>query len=304
MRKPILVTGSHRSGTTWTGNMLAVAPRTQYVHEPFNINTLPDSDSLFTKWYQYVCKENECHYREALSKLITYDYPLVHNLAKAKTAKDIARTAREQGKLLRCRFRNCTPIVKDPIALFSADWLSTTFDMNVVVMIRHPAAFCSSLKLKNWRYNFSHFLEQPLLMERYLRRFEDDIREYAENEQDIISQAILLWNCIYYTVSIYQNEHPEWLFVKHEALSSHPVNQFRKIYRFLDLEFTSKAKLSILDSSGVHNPTEQQPDSEFVRNSKENILNWRKRLTQNEIKRIEEGTHEVSKLFYTENEWH
>ena len=33
---PILVTGSHRSGTTWAGQMLATAPGIGYIHEPFN----------------------------------------------------------------------------------------------------------------------------------------------------------------------------------------------------------------------------------------------------------------------------
>ena len=31
---PILVTGSHRSGSTWVGKMLSVAPHVAYIHEP------------------------------------------------------------------------------------------------------------------------------------------------------------------------------------------------------------------------------------------------------------------------------
>ena len=36
---PILVTGAHRSGTTWVGKMLALAPGIGYVHEPFSPRT-------------------------------------------------------------------------------------------------------------------------------------------------------------------------------------------------------------------------------------------------------------------------
>ena len=32
--KPILVTGSHRSGSTWVGKMLATSPSVNYIHEP------------------------------------------------------------------------------------------------------------------------------------------------------------------------------------------------------------------------------------------------------------------------------
>ena len=41
--RPILVTGAHRSGTTWVGKMLALAPGVGYVHEPFSPLTRPGS---------------------------------------------------------------------------------------------------------------------------------------------------------------------------------------------------------------------------------------------------------------------
>ena len=46
--RPILVTGSHLSGTTWVGRMIAVSPCVAYLHEPFNLNSnqldsLPES---------------------------------------------------------------------------------------------------------------------------------------------------------------------------------------------------------------------------------------------------------------------
>jgi len=302
-RKPTLVTGSHRSGTTWTGKMLALAPKTVYIHEPFNINNSDVIESSFINWFQYVCEENSCQHKEELRKIFTYYYPLRFNLSKARSFRDIKKIARDQSKLLYYRANSYTPIVKDPIAVFSAGWLSETFNMNVLVMIRHPAAFCSSLKLKGWKYDFSNFLKQPLLMKQFLKKFEDDIREYAANEKDIISQAILLWNCIHHTVNIYKDKYPEWIFVKHEELSSDPVAQFRKIYASLNLEFTPKAQSCILDSSSAHNPTEQVSGNEFIRNSKANIYNWKNRLTLTEIERIKESTIDISKLFYTKYEW-
>ncbi len=37
---PILVTGTHRSGTTWVGKMLAAGPSTAYISEPCEGDTL------------------------------------------------------------------------------------------------------------------------------------------------------------------------------------------------------------------------------------------------------------------------
>jgi len=64
--------------------------------------------------------------------------------------------------------------------------------MNVSVLKRHPIAFCSSLRITNWRFPFDDFLNQPLRMDRYLSVFEDEIREAIENEEDTIDQAIVL----------------------------------------------------------------------------------------------------------------
>lgn len=72
--------------------------------------------------------------------------------------------------------------------------------MNVLVQVRHPAAFCSSLKVKDWEFDFNNFLRQPLLIENYLYPFRDEIQEFAERKRNIIEQGILLWNCIHHTI--------------------------------------------------------------------------------------------------------
>ncbi len=299
-----MVTGSHRSGSTWAGKMLAASPHTAYIHEPFNINhRCKWTSSPFKNWFQYICEENSDHYEALLDRVVHYKYPLGDNLVKVRGARDVAKITRDQGMSLLHKINKDTPIVKDPIALFSADWLSRTFDMNVLVMIRHPAAFCSSLKLKDWKFDFNNFLDQPLLINRYLGKFEEEICECAQNEKDIIHQAILLWNCIHYTINIYRKNHPEWLFVRHEDLSLDPVTQFHLIYEKFGLEFTHQTKAIILESSDIHNPIEQNSANEFKRNSKENIYNWKNRLSQNEIVRIKEKTSEISNLFYAEHEW-
>lgn len=38
------------------------------------------------------------------------------------------------------------PLVKDPFALFSAEWFADNFDAEVIVIVRHPAAVVSSIK--------------------------------------------------------------------------------------------------------------------------------------------------------------
>jgi hypothetical protein len=303
-RKPILVTGSHRSGTTWAGRNLALAPYTCYIHEPFNVGIkISVIDCPLSYWYQYICKENASQYKSALDKVLHHQYPLLSNLTKASTVRNMGKILRDQVLTLSNKIRGNTPVVKDPIAFFSAEWLSKIYEMNVLVMIRHPAAFCSSLKVKNWRFDFNNFLDQPLLMDRYLGAFEDEISRFAQEERSVIDQAILLWNCIHHTVKVYQQEHPEWLFVRHEDLSNEPLVNFESIYNKFGLDFTPRVKSGILESSGSHNPTEQSPGNEFKRNSKENIKNWKNRLSPEEIDSIKFKTSELSSIFYEDDDW-
>lgn len=301
-RKPILVTGSHRSGTTWAGKNLALAPNTGYIHEPFNIDIhLGVVGKPFRHWFQYISDENfpgQYQYKEALDRVIGYRYPLLDNLARNRTLKGAKRIWKDQKHTLIHKMKSNTPIVKDPIAFFSADWLARRYDMNVLVMIRHPAAFCSSLKIKKWAFNFNNFLAQPLLMERYLSPFEDEIRACAQEEKDIIDQGILLWNCIHHTVAVYQREHPEWVFARHEDLSSDPEGYFESIFQKFELDFTPEVKAAITQNSGSHNPAEQQADDEFKRDSKKNITNWKTRLSAEEIAHILDKTRAISSTFY------
>lgn len=302
--KPILVTGSHRSGTTWTGRMLSAAPRVAYIHEPFNFELNHGiQPNPFNCWFQYICDENAGKYIPYLDKVIYGTYPLVNTHAEIKSARDLARIMRDCSLHLWHQIYKYRILMKDPIALFSADWLYKKYNMNVLVLIRHPAAFCSSLKIKNWEFDFSNFTRQPLLMEKYLYPFEKEIHEFTTNKKNIIEQGILLWKCFHSTIKIYQEKYPQWLFVRHKDLSADPINQFRPIYKELGLEFTQKVKEVIHANSGSQNPVEQNEENEFIRNSKKTIRNWMTRLSQEEIRQIRLKTSEIASSFYTDKDW-
>ena len=133
---------------------------------------------------------------------------------------------------------NVRPLIKDPIAIMSADWIASKFNMDVLVLIRHPAAFAGSLKKTNWFFPFSHFLKQPSLMNSHLYPFEAEIRTFAKKKQDIIEQAVLLWKIIHYMILKYRAEHRDWIFIQHEDLSQDPLHYFRILFGRLNLEFS------------------------------------------------------------------
>ena len=58
--KPILVTGSHRCGSTWIGKVIATSPSVDYIHEPFNGMCRPGKCSVkFPHTFTYITDNNE-----------------------------------------------------------------------------------------------------------------------------------------------------------------------------------------------------------------------------------------------------
>ena len=203
-----------------------------------------------------------------------------------------------RGRLLRQR-----PLIKDPFAVFSVSWFAERLGCRVVITVRHPAAFASSLKRLNWPFDFRDLLEQPLLMQRWL----DIDRAEMESVQsdDIIGQAALLWRGVYRVIARMMKLHPLFIVVRHEDLSLDPVSGYRDLYTALDLDFTPKVEGIILNASSSENPTElSKKKVHAVRlDSRANLDNWKKRLSADEIVRIRKMTGKTAKLFYSDEEW-
>lgn len=304
-RTPILVTGSHRSGSTWVGRMLALSPSVGYIHEPLHVNHRPGvCGANFDYWYFYITEKNESRYRSHIENMIRFNYNITQELSAISSLRDILRMIRDFTVFSWNRFRQARPLIKDPTATFSAKWLADTFDMEVVLLIRHPAAFISSLKRMNWTHSFSHFLKQPLLMKDHLERFRIDIEEYASREHDIIDQGTLLWNIVYSKVLDFMEQEDDWIFVRHEDLSRDPVREFQVLYERLGLEYTSKIESGVREYSKPSNPKEVYNESRALkRDSKANIYAWKNKLTPSEIQRIREATRDISINFYSDEEW-
>jgi len=286
------------------GRMIATSSAVGYIHEPFNLHHRPGiCRAKFDYWFPYISKENESIYYKPIKDTFCFSYNLINEIKSIGGLKDVARLVRDYTYFLLCRISNVRPLIKDPIAVFSAEWLASTFNMDVVVLIRHPAAFAGSLKNLNWTYPFSHFLEQSLLMKDHLSPFEKEIREYAKRKHDIIDQAILLWRLMYHMVLKYKRSHKDWIFVRHEDLSTDPLSGFRNIFERLNLQFSERVKNIVKKHSNPANPADPSDMASIRRNSKLNIYNWKNRLTRSEIKRIRANVRDISDFFYSGEDW-
>ncbi|HSL31915.1 MAG TPA: sulfotransferase [Anaerolineales bacterium] len=310
---PILVTGMHRSGTTWVGKMLAADACTAYISEPLNVLHRPGVfRPQIQYWYQFICEENENEYLPAFQELLEFDYHLLDEIRSLRSRKDFLRMGRDFLVFYYGLMRGHRVLFKDPFAVFSSGWFAKRLHCKVITTVRHPAAVVSSLKRLNWSFDFQNLLNQPLLMRDHLEPYRGEMLSIPSD--DIVSQAALLWKIVYHTLHSSRRHDvtpvdgegdPDFRIVRHEDLSLDPIPGYRALYSALDLEFTPRVEKIILNSSSSENPGElsRKKTHDVKLDSRATVGNWKKRLTAEEIARIREITEEVSLLYYSGADW-
>jgi hypothetical protein len=174
--------------------------------------------------------------------------------------------------------------------------------MDVLCLVRHPAAFVASLKRVNWRFDFSQLLDQSALMEEWLHPWANQMARPANS---IVQEGALLWICIYYVLSGYLRHHPEWLCWRLEDISAEPDPAFETIYHGLDLPYTSRVRSQVISFSAVSNPAQAplgQPHH-IKRDSQAAQIQWRSDLSPKEVAQIRRVVESVASRYYSDADW-
>jgi hypothetical protein len=191
------------------------------------------------------------------------------------------------------------------MALFSAEWLARRFGMDVVVMVRHPAAFVSSIKKLNWGFDYErNWLAQDLLMRDLLGPWADSFRGY-QGEVDLVGEGIVMWNAMYDVVRGYRERHPDWHFVKYDDLADDPMAGFRDLYSRLGLRWDDRARAEVERSTSATNVKEVPTWRRRAvrRDSRAAKRTWTQRLMPDEVARVRREVADVASSFYADEEW-
>ena len=309
-QNPILVTGAHRSGTTFVGKMLALPLNIGYVHEPFHRDYGIEG---IDRWFFYMSEgmPNETTFYDMVRDLLNGKAVYKRGLDSKEVSRGmIKRTLR---KLFRSRsnlqyqYAFYNPmirrlLIKDPIACLSSEYFHRVFSVDTVILIRHPAAFVGSIRRLNWRFDFENFYGQTHLMSRHLNPILKDCETARLSE---IAVGALLWKCIYQVLFCYLDRNPKMIAVKHEDISCDPTRAFRTLYQRLGIKYTQRIDQTIksfTDSSNVTAPTDNR-DHVLKRNSRANIKRWKGMLTEHEVERIKDITSDLASQYYSDDEW-
>jgi len=253
-----------------------------------------------------ITDETGSEYQEDIAKMLRWEFSWYDaGAATLRSARACLRAAEIARTFRKARSQLSRPILKDPIALLSAEWLADTFGMDVVVLIRHPAAFASSVTRLGWRFDFNNFLSQPSLMTSDLAPFATEIECAARRPPDPLAEASLLWKCLYRIVDRYVTQRPDWMFVRHEDLSLDPARGFRAVCEYSGIAFSGSVAETLRRNTSTENPVEAPAGAAhfLMRDSRANASAWHRRLDPREIAAVRASVEEVSCRFYSEAEW-
>ena len=280
--------------------MLALAPGIGYIHEPFSpVTSAGISGAPFDHFYTRVTPENEALYLPHLERTLRFEYGYRRQLRTLRSPSEAVRSAQDAIAFARARHSDARPLVKDPIALMSAEWLAERFEMDVVVTIRHPAAFAASVLRLGWTHPFETFLDDERLS-----AFEPEIRRQATAPGDPLDQAALLWRILYSTVDGYRSRHADWVFVRHEDASRAPLDDVRAPLRAAraraDLARTARDRAPQRAREPGAAPLAPRGPSRQRRRRRE-LAHLLRRPTRR--RRLREATRDVWPRFYADDDW-
>ena len=298
--RPILVTGIPRSGTTWIGKMVAQSSQICYINEPLNTYfTLGTCRSVVRTWFPYITENADIQYDYVFNRVMKYKLNLYKEIKYMSSLWHAINSFSHLYRFIPARIIKQRPLLKDPMAIFSAEWFAKRYNCQVVIVIRHPLAFIGSVKRLKWYFDFNGLLQQKELINGPLYRYKDEIKYQIENSGNIINQAVLLWNIIHNQIIDYQKKYPNWIFILHEHISLFPTTEFKLLFQKLNLDYTDMIDKNVRKYS--FSSVREIPDGKVFylkRNSKCNITSWKKRLTRKEIDYITRKTALVASCFY------
>lgn len=265
--------------------------------EPFHPNS-PLLEGLITQWFHYVTAEEARVFQEAMRHVLEYDYEPPRSKRGLRWLPSRLKLYRITKKYLGVP----RPVLKDPIAAFSSEWLAKTFHMDVVCIVRHPAAFVLSLKKVGWGYDYRSFLRQKELIERWLY---DYVELLSRPPDDVVEAGSVLWLCIYAALKNYVCRNPDWQLWRLEDISLDPEAAYRTIYASLGLPYKKRIVDRVKRDSGSSNPIDAPANDPHLTRRYSLALReqWRTGLTPDEALRIRNIVEPVACQFYEDKDW-
>jgi hypothetical protein len=314
-RKPILVVGVPRSGTTWVANTLAQAPGTALLHEPDNekqnilalrwkrnYHRMPHiepsaEESVYLSFWRQILYESYLPNRTVINKtgfiLMGLTDKKLEQYVQQKCEKltvnesdalpqlpsQFVTSFLSQSSFSYQKQRTKRRIVKSVHTGLTLPFISQHLSPEIVIITRHPASVVSSCIQLHLSDADRKVFRQRNLMEAHLNPFTRKIEESKES----VSAMALQTAIFYYVWEQESKNHPHWYFMSHEALCEDPIAQFRSLYEKLHLDWMPSVEQFLADHD--------QPGAGFQISRESSTLKdkWKQTLTPEQIDQVKKG---------------
>ncbi|MCI0394404.1 MAG: sulfotransferase [Chloroflexi bacterium] len=232
-RRPLLIAGHGRSGTTWVGNVFATARRALYCFEPGSPVIMGHGGA--ETWFRYL-------------------QPGDHDRLFEQAFDAAFRGLPYGRRWRRAAWHRLLPgyriVVKEVAAFMCLEWLAGRYDPAVLVVIRHPCpTILSELKQgTDAERSRQAILHQSRLWAGPLEPY----RAVLESAQTPLEILAAIWASRHRVLADALACHPEWQVVFYEALCAGPVAQFRHLFQAFGLAWTRQVEQYVIHSSTNH----------------------------------------------------
>jgi Sulfotransferase family len=295
----ILLVGSARSGTSWTGRALGCAEATAYVNEPDNVDANPAPGARTGVRglgpFPVIAPGEESPGFEALWALaFSARVPNRKGIRRgvSRLALRLPRAVRDPLMRRVARVVASAPgapehtVAKSVMAHFSLQWIWERFHPRVVIIQRNPLNVVSSWITLNVHGFDIH--RRAAILERFAEPI--GIRSPGPDASPL---SLTAWwvGLLNVTLARAAAVHPEWIVISHESLCDETELAFHDLYARLGLTWTARSD-KFLAEYGYHRPTfrpSYAPGEGLTAReiTRAQTQRWRERLSDDQVREIE-----------------
>ena len=265
-QRPLLIAGIPRSGSSWTQVILSRDPSILVVTEPdsetksapaiwakrrlgrYPVLAPGDRDADYQKLWRWVLagapQGRRLEVAERVRKIAIKEWRWYVQGRWTPTMRLAGQLGRNPGDQEVQALRDHRLLVKSVHAAMSVEWLAATFDLEVLVLLRHPAAVLASWQSLGLPEHFARLERVPEVRQR-CEEWGVPLPGPDELEHTVWLLGVLL-------TSLEQAaRHSGFVLRTHEQMCLSPAGEFRSLYRELGLEWTERADEAV---EGLNRP--------------------------------------------------
>lgn len=279
IQETIIVVSTGRGGSTWLTEILATLPGYTVIWEPLHLGNNPECREHGFDWQNYIPRGTEAPRRLAyLQQLLTGENLSTQILTSLEFRP--ARLLQPTGGYL----------VKFVNANMMLPWITDTFPVSAVLLIRHPCAVVASqIEQGAW----DHVTKENMTVPEEL--FDDyphlaTVFDKIETHEEVLAFEWALQTCVPLRAAPPQ----PWCLVTYEDLVVDGPSTVAAIFDYLDRPVPDAA------AEQLHVPSATSSDHLEEKDGTDRLNTWRERLSPEQADQILTVAHEVGISCYNE----